>query len=137
MFFFCTLAAALPTSYRTKNVCSCWVWKLSSDACPLCLLHVIIQSALLDYSFLFLILVCYIRLVYHTSNFQIVSRALASVVKDIFCPQLCSSNSKLVWLSSRKRIKVLGISKSFLCWYSILQNNNFLQLDSNPEPLSS
>ena len=32
----------------------------------------IIQSALLDYSAPFLVLVCYIRLVYRTSNFQIV-----------------------------------------------------------------
>ena len=49
----------------------------------------ITQSALLDYSFLFLILVsyislvfCYIRLVYRTSNFQIVAIALTSLVKE-------------------------------------------------------
>ena len=36
MFFFCTLATAFPTSYRMKT-CSCWVWKLSYDACPLSL----------------------------------------------------------------------------------------------------
>ena len=35
MFFFRTLATAFPTSYRMKTVCSCWVWKLSNDACPL------------------------------------------------------------------------------------------------------
>ena len=35
MFFFCTLATAFPTSYCMKTVCSCWVWKLSNDACPL------------------------------------------------------------------------------------------------------
>ena len=35
MFFLHTLATAFPTSYRLKTVCSCWVWKLSNDACPL------------------------------------------------------------------------------------------------------
>ena len=65
------------------------------------------QSALLDYSFLFCIFVCYIRLVYHTSNFQIVAIGLTSLVKDTFCLQLRQSNSKLVWLASKKRIKVL------------------------------
>ena len=46
-------------------------------------MHFIVQSALLDYSFPFLIVICYIRLafcyirlVYHTSNFQIVAIAL-------------------------------------------------------------
>ena len=48
------------------------------------IMHFIIQSALLDYSFLFLILVCYIRLVHHTSNFQIAAIALTSLVKDTF-----------------------------------------------------
>ena len=28
-------ATAFPTSYHMKTVCSCWVWKLSNDACPL------------------------------------------------------------------------------------------------------
>ena len=46
-------------------------------------MHLIIQLALLEYSFPFLILVCYIRLVYRTSNFQIDAIALASSVKDI------------------------------------------------------
>ena len=32
----------------------------------------------------FLILVCYVRLVYRTSNFEIVATALTSLVKDIF-----------------------------------------------------
>ena len=35
MFFFRTLATGFPTSYRMKAVCSCWVWKLSNDACLL------------------------------------------------------------------------------------------------------
>ena len=35
MFFFCTLATAFSTSYSMKNDFSCWVWKLSNDACPL------------------------------------------------------------------------------------------------------
>ena len=52
------------------------------------IMHFIIQSALLDYSFPFLILVCYIRLVYRTSNFQIVAIALTSLVKDTFYLQL-------------------------------------------------
>ena len=69
----------------------------------------IIQSGLLDYSFPFLILVYYIRLVYHTSNFQIAAIVLTSLVKDTFCLQLNKSNSKFVWLASKKRIKVLGI----------------------------
>ena len=34
MFFFHALATALPTSYRKKTVCFCWVWKLSNDGCP-------------------------------------------------------------------------------------------------------
>ena len=47
-------------------------------------MHFKIQSALLDYSFPFLILVCYIRrLVDRTSNFQIIAIALTSLVKDI------------------------------------------------------
>ena len=37
MFFFCTLASAFPTSYYMKTVCSCWIWKLSNDACSLSL----------------------------------------------------------------------------------------------------
>ena len=74
----------------------------------------IIQSALLDYSFPFLILVCYIRLVYCTSNFQIVAIARTSLVKDTFPLQLNKSNSKFVLLASKKRIKVLGIGNSFL-----------------------
>ena len=40
------------------------------------IMYLIIQSALLDYSFPFLILVCYIRLVYITSNFQDVAIVL-------------------------------------------------------------
>ena len=35
MFFFCTLATTFPTFYFMKTVCSCRVWKLSNDACPL------------------------------------------------------------------------------------------------------
>ena len=35
MLFFRTLATAFLTSYRMKTICSCWVWKLSSDACQL------------------------------------------------------------------------------------------------------
>ena len=47
------------------------------------IMHFIIQSALLDYSFPFLILVFHIRLVYHTLNFQIIAIALTSLIKDI------------------------------------------------------
>ena len=65
-------------------------------------MYFIIQSALLDYSFLFLILVCYIRLVYHTSDSQIVAIARMGLVKDTFCLQLQLSNSMLVWLASKK-----------------------------------
>ena len=68
MFFFRTLAAAFPTSYLMKAVCSCWVWKLRSNACPLCIMHFKIQSALIDCSFQFLNLVNYIWLVYRSSN---------------------------------------------------------------------
>ena len=46
------------------------------------------QSALLDYSVPFLILVCCFRLVYRTSNFQTVAKALMSLVKDTFFLQL-------------------------------------------------
>ena len=46
------------------------------------------QPALLDYSFPFLILVYYTRLVYRMSNFQIVAIALTNLVKDTFCLQL-------------------------------------------------
>ena len=42
------------------------------------------------------------RLVYCPSNFQIVAIALMSLVKDTFCLQLGQSNSKLVWLASKK-----------------------------------
>ena len=49
------------------------------------------------------------------SNFQIVAIGLTSLVKDTFCLQLHWSNNKLVWLASKKRIKVLGIDNSF--WY--------------------
>ena len=35
MFFFRTLATAFPTTYHMKTDCSCRVWKLSNDACPL------------------------------------------------------------------------------------------------------
>ena len=35
MFFFRILSTAFPTSYCMKNVCPCWVWKLSNVACPL------------------------------------------------------------------------------------------------------
>ena len=54
------------------------------------IMHFIIQSALLDYSFPFLILVCYTRLVYRTSNVRItiITIALTSLVKDTFCFQL-------------------------------------------------
>ena len=33
MFFFHTLATAFPTSFHIKNVCYCWVWKPSNNAC--------------------------------------------------------------------------------------------------------
>ena len=68
MFFFRTLAAAFPTSYLMKAVCSCWVWKLRSNACPLCIMHFKIQSVLIDYSFQVLNLVKYIWLFYRSSN---------------------------------------------------------------------
>ena len=35
IFFFCTLATAFSSSYSMKTDCSCWVWKLSNDTCPL------------------------------------------------------------------------------------------------------
>ena len=34
MFFFRALATVLPTSYRMKTVCFCWVRKLSNNTCP-------------------------------------------------------------------------------------------------------
>ena len=77
-------------------------------------MNFIIQSALLDHSFPFLILVCYISLVYLTSDFQFVAIALMSLVKELFCLQLLYSNSEFVWLVGKKRIKVLGIGNSFL-----------------------
>ena len=82
------------------------------------IMHFRIQSALLDCSFP--ILVCYIRLVYRTSNFQTVAIVLTSFVKDTFCPQLHQSNSKFTWLATKKRTKVLGIGNSFLYQYFIL-----------------
>ena len=54
------------------------------------IMHFIIQSVLLDYCFPFLILVCYIRLVDHTSNFQIVTTVLASLFIVTFC---CASQT--------------------------------------------
>ena len=50
--------------------------------------HFIIHSASLDCSFPFLILLCYVRLVYCMSNFQIVGIVLTSLIKDTFCLQL-------------------------------------------------
>ena len=50
--------------------------------------HFIIQLALLDYSFPFLIIVCYIRLFDRMPNFQIVGIALTTLVKNTFCLQL-------------------------------------------------
>ena len=50
------------------------------------IMHFIIQSALLDC--IFPILICYISLVYCTSNFQIVAKVLTSFVKDTFYLQL-------------------------------------------------
>ena len=76
MFSLCTLATAFHTFYCMKTA-------MMHDAGPLCIMHFIIQSALLDYSFLSLILVCYVRLVYCMSNYQIVAIALMSLVKDI------------------------------------------------------
>ena len=43
------------------------------------IMYFIIQSALLDYSFPFLILVCYISLVWGTSNFQIVAIVVSTI----------------------------------------------------------
>ena len=47
MFFFRIVATAFPTSYRMKTVCSCWVWKLSNDAC---LLNVVPSASFLTQS---------------------------------------------------------------------------------------
>ena len=47
------------------------------------IMHFITHAALLDCTFPFLILVCYIRLVYCMSNFKIAAIALVSLVKDI------------------------------------------------------
>ena len=33
MLFLRIVVTVFPTSYRMKSVCSCWVWKLSNDAC--------------------------------------------------------------------------------------------------------
>ena len=57
--------------------------KICEPSCVRGIMYFIIRLALLEYSFPFLILVCYIRLVYRTSNFQIDAIALASSVKDI------------------------------------------------------
>ena len=43
MFFFHTLATAFPTSYQMKDVCSCWVWKVSNDACHSTLFPVLVS----------------------------------------------------------------------------------------------
>ena len=40
--FFCTLATAFSTSHCLETVCSCWVWKLTNDVCPLNLEHRVI-----------------------------------------------------------------------------------------------
>ena len=77
------------------------------------IMHFIIQSVVLDHSFPFLTLVCYIRLVYRTSNFQIIAIAPTSLVKDTFCLQLRQSNSKSCG-QLVKKIKVLGIGNSFV-----------------------
>ena len=69
-----------PLVYRTKLILICGL------GCVQGIMHFIIQSALLDCSFP--ILVCYISLVYCTSNFQIATIVLTSFVKDTFCLQL-------------------------------------------------
>ena len=101
-----------PLVYRKKLILICEL------GCVQGIMHFIIQSALLDCSFP--ILVCYIRLVYRMSNFQTAAIVLTSFVKDTFCLQLHQSNSKFMWLASKKRTKVLGIGNSFLYQYFIL-----------------
>ena len=88
MFVFHTLAAAFPASYRWNLFVLVEFEKSALKTQQWCM-HFILQSALLDCIFPFLILVCYIRLVYCMSNFQIVSIALPSLVKDTFSLQLC------------------------------------------------
>ena len=53
-------------------------------SCVWSTMHFVIQLALVDPSFPFLILVYYIRLVYPASNFKIVAIALTNLVKDTF-----------------------------------------------------
>ena len=69
-----------PLVYRTKLILICEL------GCVQGIMHFITQSALLDCSFP--IHVCYISLVYCTSNFRIAAIVLASFVKDTFCLQL-------------------------------------------------
>ena len=73
------------------------------------IMHFIIQLALLDYSFPLLILACFIRLAYCTSNFQIATIAHTSLPSAALVKQ-----QACMWLANKKRIKVLGINNSFL-----------------------
>ena len=78
--------------YKWNSAISLWkklILLICKFSCFWGIMHFIIQSALLDYRFPFLILVCYIRLVEHTPNIQIAAIALTSLVKDTFCLQLC------------------------------------------------
>ena len=88
-----------PLVYRKKLILICEL------GCVQGIMHFIIQSALLDCSFP--ILVSYIRLVYCTSNFQIVAIVLTSFVKATFSLQLHQSNSKFTWLASKKEQELL------------------------------
>ena len=110
-----------PLACRKKLILIC---KLG---CVRGIMHFIIQSALLDCSFPFFILVCYIRLVYLTPNFQIVAIVLTSLIKDTFCLQLRQSDSKLVCSQLVKKQKSFEqVTHSCTNKYFILQNNNFL-----------
>ena len=66
------------------------------------------------------------------SNFKIAAIALVSLVKDTSCLQLHKSNSKLMWLASKKRIKVLEVIN--ILFFEIIyfcQNFIFINMIAN------
>ena len=98
-----------PLVYRRKLILICELGYVRG------IMHFIIQSALLDCSFP--ILVCYIRLVYRTSNFQTAAIVLTSFVKDTHswntptCPPLIQGRG---WYHLQKIESPAGVSKILL-----------------------
>ena len=69
--------------------CSCWVWKLSNDACPLYIMHFIIHSTLFDCNFPFLFIYIFIYVLIHIKYYPKNFTFIILRILELYARKVC------------------------------------------------